>query len=559
MPMLRIFLLFSVIACWSTPSAAAHEHQKLIPGLGEQAFYRQVARPSDIPSDQVMERQGLKIGRVIIQANNIFDTRNPRENTRLFRLGNHLHIKTRHATIRQYLLFKTGEPYRGRLLSESERLLRQRRYLHDARIRPVHIHEDSVDIEVVTDDVWTLKPGISFGRAGGENTTAIEFEEINLLGRGAAITLSDRKGVDRDSLSFTYHDPTVGYSWWDLFLGYSDNSDGKSQAITLQRPFHALDTRRAGELSWQEFDRREPRYDLGKVIDEYQVDQRFLKLGYGWSNGLEHGWTRRWRAGATLDENLFSRTRSTRRLPGDRTLIYPWLSWTREEARYYKDHNRDQINRTEDVALGWKMHLLMGYANRDFGADRNSLILRGSLRKARLFGERQTLSWQAALRGRHEQNHWANVIFNTRLRYHDRQSSRRTFYLAFGADATSRLDDDDQVLLGGDTGLRGYPLRYQAGTGRWLLTLEQRFFSHWYPFRLFNVGGAVFTDIGRTWGHRQDTQHSLGILKDAGFGLRLGNSRSGLGSVIHLDVAFPLDGDDSIDKVQFLVVTKNSF
>jgi hypothetical protein len=28
---------------------------------------------------------------------------------------------------------------------------------------------------------------------------------------------------------------------------------------------------------------------------------------------------------------------------------------------------------------------------------------------------------------------------------------------------------------------------------------------------------------------------------------------------VHLDVAFPLDGDDSIDEVQFLVETKRSF
>ncbi len=557
--MLRICLLILLAVFYGAPSLAAGKHQKLIPGLAEHSDYRPVARPAGIPSDQSMEQQGLKIGRILIQANNIFDTGNPRENTRLFRLGNRLHVKTRPATIRRYLLFRSGDRYRGRLLSESERLLRQRRYLHDARIRPVRIHDGLVDIEVITDDVWTLKPGISFGRAGGKNTAAIEFEEINLLGRGAAITLSDRKGIDRDSLSFTYHDPTVGYSWWDLFLGYSDNSDGKSQAVSLQRPFYALDSRWSAELSWQRFERTEPRYDLGRVIDEYQADQHFLKLGYGWSGGLQRGWTSRWRAGATMDENLFSRTASTHHLPADRTLIYPWLSWTREEARYYKDHNRDQINRTEDVALGWKMHFLAGYASRGFGADRDSLILRSSLRKAERFADRRTLNWQAALQGRHEHDRWANVIFNTRLRYHDRQSSHRTFYAAFGADATSRLDDDDQVLLGGDSGLRGYPLRYQAGRGRWLLTLEQRFFSRWYPFRLFNVGGAVFADVGRTWGRRQDTRDSLGILKDVGFGLRLGNSRSGLGSVIHLDFAFPLDGDDSLDKVQFLVVTKNSF
>jgi len=36
-------------------------------------------------------------------------------------------------------------------------------------------------------------------------------------------------------------------------------------------------------------------------------------------------------------------------------------------------------------------------------------------------------------------------------------------------------------------------------------------------------------------------------------------SRSGLGNVVHLDLAFPLDGESSIKRVQWLVRTKASF
>jgi hypothetical protein len=48
-------------------------------------------------------------------------------------------------------------------------------------------------------------------------------------------------------------------------------------------------------------------------------------------------------------------------------------------------------------------------------------------------------------------------------------------------------------------------------------------------------------------------------LRDVGVGLRLGNSRSALGNVLHLDLAFPLDGDSSVHGVQFLVETRKSF
>ncbi len=121
------------------------------------------------------------------------------------------------------------------------------------------------------------------------------------------------------------------------------------------------------------------------------------------------------------------------------------------------------------------------------------------------------------------------------------------------------LDLDNLVDLGGDTGLRGYPLRYQTGDSRILLTAEQRFFSDWYPFRLVRVGGAVFADIGRTWGDNPAGGPSLGWLKNVGLGLRLGATRSSGRDVVHIDLAFPLDGDASIDDVQLLIESKASF
>lgn len=121
------------------------------------------------------------------------------------------------------------------------------------------------------------------------------------------------------------------------------------------------------------------------------------------------------------------------------------------------------------------------------------------------------------------------------------------------------MDVDNPVMLGGDNGLRGYPLRYQSGDKSLLFTIEQRFFTDWYPFRLFHVGAAVFFDAGRTWGDNPAGSANLGWLKDVGIGLRIGSSRSGLGRVTHIDLAFPMDGDSSIRSVQFLIETKKSF
>ena len=69
----------------------------------------------------------------------------------------------------------------------------------------------------------------------------------------------------------------------------------------------------------------------------------------------------------------------------------------------------------------------------------------------------------------------------------------------------------------------------------------------------------MFADVGATFGRDPLGAPSQGVLKDVGFGLRLGNNRSALGNVLHIDVAFPLDGDSSIRNVQFLIETKKSF
>jgi hemolysin activation/secretion protein len=134
------------------------------------------------------------------------------------------------------------------------------------------------------------------------------------------------------------------------------------------------------------------------------------------------------------------------------------------------------------------------------------------------------------------------------------------FFAGFSAGLGQDLDADHELTIGGDTGLRGYPLRYQAGSATALVTLEQRYFSRLRLWQLADVGAAVFFDVGRAWGESpMGPSENLGLLKDVGFGLRLGTSRSALGNVVHIDVAFPLDGGHSIDSVQFLVQTKRSF
>ena len=104
-------------------------------------------------------------------------------------------------------------------------------------------------------------------------------------------------------------------------------------------------------------------------------------------------------------------------------------------------------------------------------------------------------------------------------------------------DVYRQPDAPSPLQLGGDTGLRGYPLA-RAG-GRSLATLEQRLYSDWYPYRLFRVGGAAFTDCGRDG--TAPTKAPATTRSVRSVGLRLLSARSAFGNVAHIDFAFPLN------------------
>src|SRR6187549_3141674 len=75
------------------------------------------------PTFAELEVQGARIGEVRIDARNIFDLDDPREDNWLFRAANALHIRTRPEVIRRDLLFRPGERVSARLIEETERLL----------------------------------------------------------------------------------------------------------------------------------------------------------------------------------------------------------------------------------------------------------------------------------------------------------------------------------------------------------------------------------------------------------------------------------------------------
>jgi len=156
-----------------------------------------------------LEAEGYRIGKIRVQNLEIFEPEGDDDLPTLYRLANNLHIDTRDSVIESQLLFKEGDAFSERLVDETERNLRELRYIREPEVRAVDCHEGLVDLQVAVREVWTTNPGVSFGRSGGANSGGIKLEELNLLGRGKQLTFELASDADRTSYTLHWRDPGV--------------------------------------------------------------------------------------------------------------------------------------------------------------------------------------------------------------------------------------------------------------------------------------------------------------------------------------------------------------
>jgi outer membrane protein assembly factor BamA len=526
---------------------------------GGPAGAQEPPRAGPLPSFEEMEAAGARIGEIRIMPEDIFDLSDPRENNRIYRLANRLHMNTRPEVIRRILLFEAGEPLQVRLIEESERLLRANRYLYDVVIQPTKYENGVVDIEVRTRDTWSLEPYFSVGRAGGHNSGRVGIEEDNLLGTGVLVNLQYRKDVDRSSTEFNIANNNVLGTRATLAYSIAKQDDGMAQSVALNHPFYALDTRWAAGISASRSDAVDAIYNSGSSVAEYEHRRRSGEAFAGWSPGLQRGWARRYSIGVLHEEDDYETLEGHTapvRLPPDFTLTGPFLRFQLVEDAFRKDTNLNSIGRIEDVSMGVQGTLQVGRALGAFGASRELWFYRGGVTDGFDVTSSSIVLTTWHFGGRYAGGQSENQSVGGAARYYQRQGRHILYYAAASADAVHDPDVPGPLTIGGDNGLRGYPLRYQSGERRALMTLEARVYSDWYPLRLVRVGGAVFYDVGRAWRGENRNLTNPGWLSDVGFGLRFLNARTAFGNVLHADIAFPLDREGDIKSVQFVLRTK---
>lgn len=563
--MLLESITFAALGLMSPTPTAAPETSPLLSNTHLAAVERikEKTEPTPtIPSNAVLEKNGAIIGEITFLVKDVFDTNNPRESGGFYRLVNKLHINTQPSTVRDLLLFKTGDAFTALSMQESERILRGQRFIFDARIQPIAYSNNIVDIEVITTDVWTLGISIHASREGGQNRSSYELRDSNILGSGKELRIQRSNNVDRTEKIFGYHDPNTASNHGELDIEYSDNSDGLNKYVNMKRPFISLETTWSYNAIYNHNERTDSVYTNGIISDYFHHHTELYEFSLGYSAGIVNNKAKRWTFGFTNSTDLYTPNNQTidiGDLPNDTKLVYPWLSFDYIENKYIKTKRVNFINRPEDLNLGESYTIKLGWSDKDLHAYTNSLLYETHYQTSYKPTSNQLYLSEFHLTGRMTEGHTDNISINAITKYYYPFLPNQIFHYKLDMEVARGSDSTNQIMLGGDTGLRGYPIRVQEGDRKVLFSLEHRFYTEWHILQMVYVGGALFFDIGRAWSDDTPNGPNDGVLKDVGFGLRLSSSRASKGKVLHVDFAFPMDGDEMVDKYQFNVITKASF
>ncbi|HEY2955974.1 MAG TPA: BamA/TamA family outer membrane protein [Candidatus Eisenbacteria bacterium] len=491
-------------------------------------------------ADSGASLEGLTIARVEVRTRNIFDPVPEGALSPIYRLGNRLHVRTRSSTVRHELLFAPGDPWSEERREESLRTLRTLDYLEPQRLE-ARREGDSVAVTVVTRDTWTTSPDFNLEHGGGQSFGTIGLTERNLFGLGKSVSAAYHEDPIGISRNLSFRDPAVGGSRVQLTYGAAAGVGGSTDLLSMGQPFYALDAPWAFGAAWLRSSSVLRLFQSGGEIAN--LDQR-LHEGEAWvGRGFASDGTI---VRPVLSLLIWDRDLGPSRLApgappefagGDEKLRLRRVAvemgmW---KPNYVVREDVDRIGHAEDFDLGRSLGFKLGLSPRVLGSsvDEGYARIRGQVgAEGPLgFGYLQGAAAARMRRGPLE------VLRQAEARWFVASRAGHVLVLAAHGTSGSRVARDYQVVVGGLSGLRAYPVQALAGRELVRLNAEQRWVLGRNLRDLVSIGTAVFYDAARAWG---PGAAGTGWFNAAGFGLRLATPRTALGPVLRIDVAWPI-------------------
>ena len=486
-----------------------------------------------------------------------------------------VHVRTRRGLVESELLFRAGDCLDPLLIHESERSLRSLPFIAAADIHHAPAGAGAVDVHVRTRDDWTLKldvrpeldQGLRFGYLG--------MAEENFMGTGTTLGAYLRHQVEQRDVGVQLRNPRVAQTRVDAAISAGRTRTGSFFSESLSHPF-------VGEVGrWafvESYSLREDVFpysqpDAGPSVHvslpvqtrraEATVGHRFgapgdltiLAAGVSWESLRFDGFP----AGVEVISGFDYSTRDTadaatidalahqvsRRGIGRFNVVVG-----KRNIRFVQRRGLDAVRAEQDVRVGAQAVLAAGASlgRSELGAGTATREVRGSVS---VFGGAAGEDWVVGSELNVEgawlpgadpgARSFRDILgeFDGYLYWQPGGGRRHTVVLGVRGAGGWENARPFQLTLGGPFGIRGYDRLDFPASRRLVANLEDRITLDG-PFPdLFDVGLAVFLDIGAGWAGDAPFATDSGLRGAAGVGVRMAFP-NGNRQVFRFDLAAPL-------------------
>ena len=293
--------------------------------------------------------------------------------------ANSLHTNTREFVIRNNLFIQEGKPLNPYRVADNERTLRTLNFILDARIyvKPISKKSDSVDLIVVTRDVFSL--GGSFEPQTTSRYKA-SIQDVNVAGMGQRIQLAALYDVNRNPVfgyEGVYQKTNVMGSFVDATVGYTVINNGASIGnenenavyFRLNRPLYQPFARWAGGLELSNNASKNVYRIPDSIFSHYRYSVQDYWAGYSFGQksqptNLRENRNRKFIAMRGFQQ-YFSIPPSVELNESDRfayrtrVTLLTQLTFFRQD--FYKTQYVAGFGRTEDIPYGYRVSFTAGW------------------------------------------------------------------------------------------------------------------------------------------------------------------------------------------------------
>ncbi|MEP6836244.1 MAG: hypothetical protein ABJB74_22835 [Gemmatimonas sp.] len=499
---------------------------------------------------------GQTISSVIVLAQPPYPAKLPGDLEIIRNLTRRLHVVTKDAVIRRYLLLSVGDPCDEVRRAESERIMRAQPFLVDARITVQEDPAGGVRLLIATRDEFslTVEPNVALG---GPLFRGLKAGESNLAGGGVygAVQWANG-GAYRDKIGARLeHYQFLGGR--NILRAFSTRApQGYDYGLEMVRPY-LTDLQ---HLAWRGKIGGTETYE-GLISREFEggaikVDREFQDIGavgrIGGVGNLKLIGASLSRELVTIDNKPVLLTRDGFRnadslsVPGN----YRNFDVTRLNAligirqlRFARVAGFDALTGVQDLRVGIQTGMLFGRSVQWLGARDKDLFILGDIYAG--YGNKSSfLGFQTLTEARRDRaaNKWDGVLTSGRLAWYLKPADKQlTLTELLWSTGTSVRVPYQLSFRDPEGGMHGYLNSRTPGAHRVVLRTEERIRIP-SRYTVADFGAAMFLEAGKLWA--EDVPFSVGSPVRGSVGLSIiaavpPKSRR----TWRLDFAMPVGGD----------------